>query len=88
MASPNNYRLHRLDSMGKWNLDDGEETLASDSSASHAQSFRSRPSESKQHERNIYVTKHFEQRVEDNMGPMDSDQEVTTTEFLARGNVQ
>ncbi|KAF2633299.1 hypothetical protein BU25DRAFT_327471, partial [Macroventuria anomochaeta] len=88
-ASGNTHRLRKLGSKGIWRSGDDKEKLTSDSSASHAQSFASRPSESEQHGRNIYVTKHFEQHVENSRGPRDSDsqQEVTAAVFLARGNV-
>jgi hypothetical protein len=65
-ASGNRYRLHKLCSKSTWRSGDDKEKLTSDSSASQAQSFASRPSEGENHGRNIYVTKHFEQRVEDN----------------------
>lgn len=86
----NNYRLHKLSNRSIWRSGDDKEKLTSDSSASRVQSFASRPSDSEQHARNIYVTKHFEQHVENSRGPRDSDtqQEVTAAEFLARGNGQ
>lgn len=86
-ASANNHRLHRLGSLRTWRSGEDKEKLTSESCASHARSIGSRPSDSEQHEGNIYVTKHFEQRIEDSRGPRDSDQEVTAAEFLARGDV-
>lgn len=85
-ASGNSYRLHKFGSKSIWRPSDDKEKLTSGSSASHAQSVASTPSENENHGRNIYVTKHFEQHVENNnMGPRESDQEVTAAEFLARG---
>lgn len=83
----NNHRLHKLGSRGIWRLGDDEVKLASEFSASHAQSVASRPSESDPG-RNIYVTKHFEQHIEDKRGLSrdDSQREVTAAEFLARGD--
>jgi hypothetical protein len=78
-------------SLGVWRSVDDKEKLTSESTASHVQSdAASRPSESEQHGRNIYVTKHFEQHVESSKGLRDSDSqhEVTAAEFLSRGNVQ
>jgi hypothetical protein len=69
-----------------WRFGDDEVKLASDSNASHAQSVTSRPSES-DHAKNIYVTKHFEQHIEDTRVPSDN-QQVTAVEFLAQGNAQ
>lgn len=87
-ASGNSHRLHKLGSKGLWKSGDDKEKLTSDSSVSHAQSIASRPSESERQGRlgNIYVTKHFEQHVENKRGPMDSDHEVTAAEFLTRGS--
>lgn len=77
-ASGNSHRLNKLGGKGGWRSGDDKEKLTSDSSASHAQSVASRPSESESHGRNIYVTKHFEQHIENNeTGPRNSDQEVT-----------
>lgn len=85
-ASGNNHRLHKLGSKGIWRSGDDKEKLTSDSSASRAQSFASRPSESQNHGRNIYVTKYFEQHVENNhTWPRNNDQEVTAAEFLVHG---
>ncbi|KAJ4340280.1 hypothetical protein N0V87_002572 [Didymella glomerata] len=85
-ASGNSHRLHKFGSKSIWRPSDDKEKLTSGSSASHAQSVASTPSENENHGRNIYVTKHFEQHVENNnMGPRESDQEVTAAEFLARG---
>ena len=84
----NNLRMRKL-SMGVWRSGDDEEKLASESSGSHVHyDAASRPSESEQHGRNIYVTKHFEQHVERSKGPGDSDSqhEMTAAESLARGN--
>jgi hypothetical protein len=88
-ASGNNHRLHKFGSKGLWRSGDDKEKLTSDSSASHAQSVASRPSESENHGRNIYLTKHLEQHAENkNTGTRDSDQEVTAAEFLTRGGGQ
>ncbi|KAF1926628.1 uncharacterized protein M421DRAFT_212080 [Didymella exigua CBS 183.55] len=73
-VSGNKHRLHNIGSKSlQRSADEEEEKLTDASSASHAQSFASAPSESENHGRNIYVTKHFEQHVEDiHTGPMDS----------------
>lgn len=88
-ASANNHRLRKLGSRVTWKAGEDKEKLTTESSASHAQSFISRPSESEQG-RNIYVTKHFEQHVENNRELRDSDsqQEVTAAEFLSRGDMK
>ncbi|KAF1363844.1 hypothetical protein EJ07DRAFT_162400 [Lizonia empirigonia] len=86
-ASANNHTSHRFGSMGLGKSSDDKGKLTSESSASHAQSSESRPSESEQHRRNIYVTKHIKQCVKNNEEPRDSDQEVTAAEFLARGDI-
>lgn len=86
-ASANNHTSHRLESIGRCTSGDDKRKLTNESSASHAQSSKSRPSESEQHGRNIYVTKHIEQHVENNEEPRDSDQEVTAAEFLTRGDI-
>lgn len=75
-ASGNNHRLHHIGSWGIWKSGDDKVKLTSASSASHAQSVASRPSESGTHGRSIYVTKHIEQHIENNsIGPRDSDEE-------------
>lgn len=85
-TSGNCQRLHKLGSRGIWRSGGDKEKLTSDSSASHAQSLASRPSESENYGRNIYVTKHFEQRIENTqVESRDSDREVTAAEFLAHG---
>ncbi|KAJ4314373.1 hypothetical protein N0V94_006475 [Neodidymelliopsis sp. IMI 364377] len=88
-ASGNNHRLHKIGSKGMWRSGDDEVKLASESSASHAQSVVSTPSES-EHARNIYVTKHFEQHIEDTSMSNENGahQQVTAVEFLAQGNAQ
>lgn len=87
-ASANSHRLHKLSSKGIWKSVEDKEKLTSDSSTTHAQSIASRPSESERLGRNIYVTKHFEQHVENSKVPRNSDQEVTVAEFLARSGGQ
>jgi hypothetical protein len=86
-ASANSHRLHKLSAKGIWRSDDDKEKLATGSSASHALSVAERPEESERLGRNsIYVTKHFEQRVEDSKGLEEgSDHELSMAEFLARG---
>ncbi|KAJ8107020.1 hypothetical protein OPT61_g9154 [Boeremia exigua] len=81
-ASANNHRLQKLGSKIIWRSADDKEKLTSVSSVSHAHSVASRPSESEQHGRNIYVTKHFEQHIENAKTHSSSDQEVTAAEFL------
>lgn len=85
-ASGNSHRLHKFSNKIVWRLGDDKEKLTSDSGASHAQSVTSRPSESEQHGGNIYVTKHFEQRVEDTGQPGHSEQDMTAVESLSHRN--
>ncbi|KAF9701863.1 hypothetical protein EKO04_000126 [Ascochyta lentis] len=86
--SGNNHKLHKLKSRETWKFAGDQEKLTSESSASRGQSFVSGPSESEQRGKSIYVTKHFEQHIEDCKGPgyNDSQQEVTAAEFLAHRN--
>lgn len=69
---------------GTWRSDDDKEKLTTESSASRALSFQERLEDSERLGRgNIYVTRHFEQRVEDG-----SDVDLSMAEFLARGGVR
>ncbi|KZM24640.1 uncharacterized protein EKO05_0008579 [Ascochyta rabiei] len=88
-ASGNNHRLRKLMSRDTLKHSGDKEQLTGVSSASCGHSFASSPSESGQSRKNIYVTKHFEQHVEDIKGPgnCDSQKEVTAAEILARGDV-
>ena len=66
---------------GTWRSDDDKEKLTTESSASRALSFQERLEDSERLGRgNIYVTRHFEQRVED--------VDLSMAEFLARGGVR
>lgn len=83
-ASENSHRLHKISSRSIWKSGDDKEKLTCNSSASHAHSVISRPSESEQYGRNIYITKHFEQRVENTHESRNGDQEMTAAEFFSR----
>lgn len=86
--SGNNHRLRKFSDKITWRSGDDKEKLTSDSGVSHAQSFVSaRPSESEPHGRNIYVTKHFEQHIEDTSRPI-NEEEVPAVELLPHKNGQ
>jgi len=87
--SGNNHRLQKFSNKIAWRFGDDKEKLTSDSGVSHAQSFVSaRPSESERHGRNIYVTKHFEQHIEDTSRPTDNEEEVPAVKFWPHKNGQ
>jgi hypothetical protein len=89
-ASANSHRLNKLGAKGIWRSEEDGEKLTTGSSASHAlSSAAERFEESERLGRgNIYVTKHFEQRVEDSSCKGlegGSELELSMAEFLARG---
>ncbi len=87
-ASANNHRLQKLGSkLGGKTVED-KEKLTSHSNTSRVQSIISSPSESEHHGRSIYVTKHFEQRIENKLGPRDSGEEVAAAEFLGKNSAR
>lgn len=88
ITSGNKLRLHKFSKELCKSADDKEQ-LTNVSSAGHAHSFVSGPSACESHERNIYVTKYFEQPVErSRTGTGHSDQEIEASDFLARGGEQ
>ncbi|KAJ4331604.1 hypothetical protein N0V95_009850 [Ascochyta clinopodiicola] len=88
-ASGNIHRLRKLISGDTLKSGGDKEQLTAGSSASCGHSVVSSPSESGQSRKNIYVTKHFEQHVEESkgLGDGDSQHEVTAAEFLAHRSV-